>query len=272
MLVKRIAGAIAQKVVEFSARIPLGSHECVICGHAFARFLPYRGGTYGMPALMRALDIVGSDVDNFSCPWCHSHDRERHLFLFMRAAGLFSFISGKRVLHFAPEMHLSRIIAEASPDMLVRCDLHPWTPEIVKVDLLALPYVDDYFDLLIANHVLEHVIDDQRAVEEIVRVLKPGGYAILQTPYSSVLEKTWDDPGIRTDKARLEAFGQEDHVRLFGKDIFYRFAKNGLEPKVQLHEEMLADYCSHRFGLNKREPFFLFVKPPAGSDPVALVR
>ena len=55
---------------------------------------------------------------------------------------------------------------------------------MVKVDLLALPYADDYFDLLIANHVLEHVEDDRRAVAEIARVLKPGGYAILQTPYS----------------------------------------------------------------------------------------
>lgn len=263
---KRVAEAIVRKVVEFTARIPLNLHECVICGHTLARFLPYRDGGQGVPALMRALDVVGSDVDNFSCPWCHSHDRERHLFLFMQASGLFSFIKGKRVLHFAPEMHLSRFVEEAGAGVLIRCDLHPWTPDMVKVDLLALPYTDGYFDLLIANHVLEHVEDDRRAVAEIARVLKPGGYAILQTPYSDVLERTWEDPGIRSGQVRLEAFGQEDHVRLFGKDIFDRFAQQGLEPKVQLHEELLAGYCSQRFGLNEREPFFLFVKPPAASD------
>ena len=228
---------------------------------SIARFLPYRGGRQGLPALMRALDIVGSDVNRFSCPWCHSHDRERHLYLFMRAVGLFSFITGKRVLHFAPEMHLSRFVEEAGPDVLIRGDLRPWASDMVKVDLLALPYTDGYFDLLIANHVLEHVADDRCAVAEIYRVLKPGGYAILQTPYSNVLERTWEDAGIRSGEARLEAFGQEDHARLFGKDIFDRIAQQGLEPKVQSHGDLLAGYCPHRFGLNEREPFFLFVKP-----------
>jgi SAM-dependent methyltransferase len=207
---------------------------------------------------MRVLNVVGSDVENFSCPWCHSHDRERHLFLYLKASGLLSFIKGKRVLHFAPEMHLFPFIEEAEPDVLIGCDLHPWTPGMVKVDLMALPYTDGYFDLLIANHVLEHVEDDRLAVAEIARVLKPGGYAILQTPYSEVLERTWEDPGIRSGQARLEAFGQEDHVRLFGKDIFDRFAQRGLESEVQLHDELLSDYCPQVFGLNKREPFFLF--------------
>jgi len=216
-----------------------------------------------MSALMSALDVVGSDVDNFSCPWCQSHDRERHLFLFMQAAGIFSFISGRRVLHFAPETHLSRLIQKAKPETLVKCDLHPWAPDMVEMDLLALPYADDYFDLLIANHVLEHVEDDRRAVAEIARVLKPGGYAILQTPYSAVLERTWEDAGICSEESRLEAFGQEDHVRLFGKDIFDRIAQQGLVPKVQSHEELLAGYSPHRFGLNDREPFFLFAKPAA---------
>ena len=150
--------------------------------------------------------------------------------------------------------------------MLVRCDLYPWVPDMVKVDLLALPYAEDHFDLLIANHVLEHVEDDRRAVAEIARVLKPGGYAILQTPYSDVLERTWEDAGIRSGESRLEAFGQEDHVRLFGKDVFDRIAQQGLVAKVQSHKELLAGYSSYRFGLNEREPFFLFVKPIVLSD------
>lgn len=257
---KRVVGEIAKKMLEFGARIPFGLHQCVICGRSLGRFLPYRNGVQGLPALMRALDVVGSDVENFLCPWCHSHDRERHLFLFMRATGIFSFIEGKCVLHFAPETHLSRIVGEAGPAVLVKCDLHPWAPDMLKVDLLELPYADGYFDLLIANHVLEHVEDDRRAVAEIARVLKPGGYAILQTPYSNVLEQTWEDAGISSGQARLEAFGQEDHVRLFGKDIFKRIALQGFEPKVQSHDVLLADYSPHRFGLNNREPFFLFEK------------
>lgn len=268
----RFVRGILGTVIELGARIPLSSHQCVICGRTFARFLPYRGGRKQLPVLMRTLDVVGSDVDNFSCPWCYSHDRERHLFLFMQATDIFSFIAGKRVLHFAPELHLSGIIEAARPDVLVKCDLHPWMPDMVKVDLLEMPYMDSYFDLVIANHVLEHVNDDGRAVAEIVRVLKPGGYAILQTPYSNILEKTWDDPGIRSGQERLEAFGQEDHARLFGKDIFDRFAQYGLESRVLLHEDVLPSYSPQRFGLNEREPFFLFVKPPSGLGRMAILR
>ncbi len=263
MSVKRIASAILRKVVELIARMPFGNHRCVVCGHSLARFLPYRGGSRNVPALMQALEMVGSDVEHFSCPWCYSHDRERHLFLFMQAAGFFSFMSGKRVLHFAPERHLSRFIEGAKPSEHIKCDLHPWADDIVQADLMALPFPDSHFDLLIANHVLEHVDDDKRAVAEIVRVLRPDGFAILQTPFSNVLESTWEDEGIRSADARLQAFGQEDHVRLFGKDVFERIAREGLESRVQSHEELLGSCSSRRFGLNQREPFFLFVKPRA---------
>jgi SAM-dependent methyltransferase len=116
--------------------------------------------------------------------------------------------------------------------------------------------------------VLEHVNDDQLAIAEIARVLKLGGYAILQTPYSNILKSTWEDQGIHSAQARLQAFRQEDHVRLFGKDIFERFAKNGLESRVQSHEELLGSYCTHRLGLNPREPFFLFVKAAVISNSV----
>lgn len=261
MNLRRLLSGIWRRVLCFCARIPTGNHECVICKKSFLRFLPYRDGSQGVPTLMKVLEGVGSDVDNFSCPWCFSHDRERHLFLYMKEAGLFSFVKAKRVLHFAPEPHISRLVEETEPELLIKCDLYPWARDMVKVDLLSLPYSDGYFDLLIANHVLEHVEDDRRALSEIVRVLKPGGYAILQTPYSAALEHTWEDSGISSREARLEAYGQEDHVRLFGRDIFERFAHQGLESKVKLHEELLKNYSPRRFGLNSREPFFLFRKP-----------
>lgn len=261
---ERLATAIWRILVELSARVPLGYHKCVICGHRLARFLPYRGGARKIPDLMRALEIVGSNVDSFSCPWCRSHDRERHLYLFMKVAGLFSFITGKRVLHFAPERHLSKLIEESNPEEYIRCDLFPWADNILQADLLALPFPDSSFDLLIANHVLEHVEDDGRAMAEIVRILKPGGYAILQTPYSGILEKTWEDAGIQSGCVRLAAYGQEDHVRLFGKDIFNRIAQYGLESRVQSHEALLGNCCSERLGINSNEPFFLFFKPRDG--------
>lgn len=104
--------------------------------------------------MIRALDVIGSDVDNFQCPWCGSTDRERHLLMYMRAAGLFDALPGMAVLHFAPERHLSRLIVAAGPARYIKCDLFPGAPDIERVDMLAIPYPDKTFDLVIANHVL----------------------------------------------------------------------------------------------------------------------
>ena len=237
---------------------PPRSKECVLCGSRVAGFLPYRRGSASKPMFMRAMDVVGSDVDNFGCPRCSGHDRERHLLLYLRAAGLFDRITGGDVLHFAPERRLSEFIRAAAPARYIRCDLHPGADDVVRVDLLAVPYPDASFDIVIANHVLEHVADDRKALSEIRRVLKIGGHAILQTPYSSRLHHTWEDPGIDDDSARLQAHGQEDHVRLYGLDIFERIAACGLQSRVRQHDELLADVDARRLGVNPREPFMLF--------------
>jgi SAM-dependent methyltransferase len=105
------------------------------------------------------------------------------------------------------------------------------------------------------------VDDDLKALTEIYRVLKPGGHAILQTPYSAKLHHTWEDPGIDDDAARLQAYGQIDHVRLFGRDIFARFASTGLASCVRQHHELLPDVNAAVFGVNPREPLFLFRRP-----------
>lgn len=240
--------------------MPGGRRLCVSCGHHVWRFMPYRRGAR-RPSLMQALDTVGSDPDCFECPRCGAHDRERHLLMYMRAERLFEWIQGKRVLHFAPEKRLSRFIAAAGPASHVRADLFPNGSGVQRVDMLDMQFSDASFDCVIANHVLEHVDDDTRALAEIHRVLKPGGIAILQTPYSRKLHLTWSDRGIDTPQARLQAFGQEDHVRLFGRDIFERIAAAGFESCVRQHAALLAEVDPVISGINPAEPFFLFRKP-----------
>lgn len=234
---------------------------CCLCEKTLYRFLPYQSGRYKEPALIIALDVVGSDIRQFECPWCGAHDRERHLYLYMQSMSLFSGLSNKKIIHFAPEKRLSTRIAQCQPKEYVRCDLFPKSSDIIRVDMLNMQFEDETFDLLIANHVMEHVSDEFQATEEIFRVLKPGGYAILQTPYSSKLNETWCDKGIDEDEMRLQAYGQEDHVRLYGRDIFTRFSTSGLCPKVCAHNEILTDYKSIKYGVNEREPFFLFQRP-----------
>lgn len=241
--------------------LPGGRCYCVMCGHQVWRFMPYMRGSAGVPKLMYAVDMIGSDPDRFECPRCGAHDRERHMLMYLENTGMLAGMSGKSVLHFAPEKRLARRIRANSPARYVPCDLYPTTPEIERVDMLEMQFEDQSFDLVIANHVLEHVNDELKALSEIRRVLKPGGYAILQTPYSAKLHHTWEDPGIDDDAARLQAYGQIDHVRLFGRDIFARFASTGLASCVRQHHELLPDVNAAVFGVNPREPLFLFRRP-----------
>lgn len=240
--------------------LPGGKRRCVACGHQVWRFMPYRKGIRGIQRLERVLDVIGSDVENFACPRCRAHDRERHLLLYLHATHSLDSIKGKAVLHFAPERRLSAVIEAAQPSSYVKADLFPSSPDVMRVDMLAMPFDDQTFDFLIANHVLEHVTDDAKALSEIHRVLKIGGHAILQTPYSPRLKRTWQDEGIDTDDARLVAFGQEDHVRVYGRDIFGRFISAGFQSLVARHGELLPDIDAARMGVNAREPFFLFCR------------
>ena len=236
----------------------LSRKRCIACDRPIGRFLPYRAGARGLPKLLTTLECVGSDVDNFECPRCGAHDRERHLLMYFQAIGLLEAVPSLRILHFAPERRLAERLAAAAPAEYVKCDLHPAAADVRRVDMEAMPFPDATFDLVIANHVLEHVDDDLRAVREIRRVLRPGGRAILQTPYCAALHVTWCDAGIVGDAARLQAYGQEDHVRLFGRDIFERFASGGLRSCVRTHAELLADRDPAVHGVNGAEPFFLF--------------
>jgi SAM-dependent methyltransferase len=241
------------------ARLPLGARrECCLCGARVGRFLPYRGGWRDAPPLLRSFRVIGSDLDNYLCPVCGCHDRERHLLLYLRQTGLTERIRGSHLLHFAPEARLTSFIERARPARYVLADLFPSRPGVERIDLLSIPYPPASFDMVVANHVMEHVADDLRALSEVRRVLKVGGHAILQTPYSDLLTSTFSDPGVCSDEARLQIYGQEDHVRLYGRDIFTRFASVGFANKVVEHMQALPKVDPVRYGVNAKEPFFLF--------------
>jgi len=243
------------------AQFSFGSDRyCCICKNKVGRFLPYKGGWKNVSPFLRSLKLVGSDVDNFSCPICWSHDRERHQYLYLDKLGLINIFHQANVLHFAPETWISKIIANQLPRRYVKADLYPTASDIETIDMLAIQYPDATFDFVIANHVLEHVQDEQKALSELYRVLKPGGLAILQTPYCAKLHHTFCDAGIDDDESRLQAYGQEDHVRLYGADIFERFQSVGFVSRVQQHKDVLSDIDATLYGVNELEPLFLFEK------------
>jgi predicted SAM-dependent methyltransferase len=253
-LVRRVSGAVRR-------RLPgrRNAHACYICKRTFAEFQPFAGGTGMIPPLVREWKIVGSDVDNFWCPCCHSHDRERHLFMYFDRLSLWEEMRGA-VLHFAPEAHVEKAIVGLSPKQYVRGDSSPDRPDITRLDATEIPFPDETFDFIICNHVLEHIPDDRRAIAELHRVLKRGKHAVLQTPYSSVLAQSFEDANINTDEMRLAFYGQSDHVRVYGGDLFSKLEKAGFVLQRTKHADVLSDINSKYYGVNPREELLLVRK------------
>ena len=240
----------------------LGSAKsCYICKKNFRAFIPLFGGYASVPPFPRELDLIGSDVENFRCPYCRCNDRERHLFMFLDKLNLWIRMTGASIIHFAPEDNLAPRISSQNPALHVKADLLPFSADIQKIDITAIPYRNESFDLVVCNHVLEHVPDDRRALSEIFRILKPGGSAILQTPYSSLLSNSFADSSINTDALRLRFYGQQDHVRVYGRDLFTRIEESGFHLDVHPHAKSLSEFDPLRFGVNPREDLILAVKP-----------
>lgn len=240
------------------------SRQCRVCGKRFFRFSKYRGGWQSVSDYLKGVEWVGSDFDQFWCPFCRSHDRERHLLLYFDALGLWDSFRNAAVLHFAPEKHLMSRIERCGPAVYVKGDLFPSRDGVTKMDVTAIPHDADTFDWVICNHVLEHVPDDTAALRELCRILKPGGRAVLQTPFAKGLAATREgEPEIVTEQARREFYGQEDHVRLYGIDLFDRIRAAGLELSLLEHAASLPSIDAAEYGVNRNEPLFLCVKPQA---------
>ena len=233
--------------------------ECSICGSAVSRWSPHPQMAL-RSEFMKLLDPVGSDLSVYQCPHCSSTDRDRHLWHYMRAIGLLERLPSAQVLHIAPEPHLEALIQALRPPAYIRGDLHPRRADHLPLDVESLPFDDGSFDLIICNHVLEHVANPARALSEFHRCLVPGGLLIAQTPYAPVLLKTMElNRPVSPAFAKL-FFGQEDHVRLFGADIVDYFHEAGFEGQLLAHSMVLGDMDAMAFGCNAREPFFAFSK------------
>ncbi|HEX7085346.1 MAG TPA: class I SAM-dependent methyltransferase [Vicinamibacterales bacterium] len=181
---------------------------CPCCGHEASAFLPFG-------RIPRT---------NAQCPDCGALERHRLLaLLFDRRPSLLA--GARTVLHVAPERPLTRRLARPGA-VYVTCDL--MAPGVsVRLDLTRLPFADRTFDAVLCNHVLEHVPDDRRAMAELRRVLRPSGWAILQSPVDSRLERTLEDPTVTDPAERERLFGQKDHVRQYGRDYAARLQDAG---------------------------------------------
>jgi len=232
---------------------------CCLCRSSVAAWVPHPQIAMRSD-FMALMDVIGSDLSVYLCPSCQSNDRERHLWLYMHASGIASQIAGARVLHVAPEVSLEPLIRDLGPAEYLCGDLVPTRPGHSKLDVENLERPDASLDLIVRNHVLEHVDDPSRALREFYRCLAPGGLLIAQTPYSPRLLHGFEVHGsVSATFARL-FYGQEDHRRLFGADLFAMFASAGFLGRPLDHETVLPGVEPRQFGCNGREPFFVFYK------------
>ena len=149
------------------------------------------------------------------------------MYLYLRKKTRF-FEKKAKVLHVAPEYcFIDRF--EQLPNLdYITADIESPLAK-VKMDIENIPFPDHSFDVIFCNHVLEHVEHFDVATKELFRVLKPGGYAIMQSPQDMSLPHTISDPAITDPRERERLFKQSDHLRLFGKDYGQELAKAGFK-------------------------------------------
>ena len=241
-----------------SGAVPLPARSCVFCNNKVDAWLPFKDCS-ASDFLLR-IATIGSNVKRFWCPHCSSIDRERHLHLFLERLRIMEPIRGGSVLHMAPEPRLRQFIMNFDLATYVQGDLFPPHESIQRIDMQKIPFPDETFDMVICNHILEHVDDAVAAMREMHRVLKPGGRTICQTPFASRLTNTLEDPRLQSQADRLFFYGQEDHVRLFGSDIEQWFRTAGFVGRLVPHEEILPEVDPELAGINEKEPFFDFVR------------
>ena len=233
---RRLASAWLRDRHQFSApRLP---RSCPICGY-HGLFV-----SVGHPARWDA-----------RCPRCGSRERHRLVQLWV-AQSDGNRLDGKRILHFAPEKVVLRMMRGnalyETADLVQKGVTH-------KVDITRVPLDSDAYDVVMANHVLEHIPDDRAAMRELLRLLKPGGVALLTVPVNPARQETYENPAVTTPAERWAHFSAEDHVRIYGLDFADRLREAGFKVdtfRVSPEEEV-------RYGLLRTEWLYVGRKPDA---------
>jgi SAM-dependent methyltransferase len=218
--------------------------ECPVCGSRFRKFFPYGRN----PAR-----------DNALCLNCLALERHRLLWLYLKEkTGLFHM--PMKVLHIAPESCFIDRLSSFRNLEYITADLESPLAKI-RMDIHNIPFPDSHFDAVICNHVMEHVRDDFRAMREILRVLKPAGWAIIQSPImGGNLDVTFEDPAITDPAAREIAYGQSDHLRLYGRDYPDRLRRAGFKVLEDNFVKTLDPVSVERYALPAEEVIFFNTK------------
>ncbi len=217
--------------------------ECPVCSSRFRKFLPY-----------------GHNIirENVLCPKCLSLERHRLLWLFLKNKTNF-FTAKLKVLHVAPEQCFYSRFKKLENLDYITADMESPIAN-VRLDIQRMPFNDNVFDVVICNHVLEHVENDCKAMAEILRVMKKGGFAVMHVPMNLNMDNTYEDPSITSPKEREKHFRQKDHYRLYGRDFPERVKKAGFKITEVNYTDELSRQTTERFRLIKKELMYAYRK------------
>ncbi len=215
-----------------------------IDGKSFSKFLPYG---------------YENQRDNVLSPSTLSLERHRLLWLYLKNETNI-FTTKANVLHFAPEQAFYKRFRKLKNWQYTTTDLNSPLAD-VKADICNLPFEDDQYDIIFCNHVLEHIPDDTKAMQELLRVLKPGGMAILQIPQDLNRDTTFEDDSITDAKERAKIFGQYDHVRVYGIDYFEKLKSIGFKVEEVDYTNILSEKEVKKYCLAKGEILPVCYKP-----------
>ncbi|WP_396165420.1 class I SAM-dependent methyltransferase [Flavobacterium sp.] len=204
-----------------------------IDGNSFRMFLPYGYGT---------------QRNNVLSPSTLSLERHRLLWLYLQnETNFFTSTEKIKVLHFAPEQEFYKRFKKQTNLEYTTTDLLSPLAD-VKADICNLPFPDNAYDIILCNHVLEHIPDDTKAMQELYRVMKPGGMGIFQIPQDLKRAVTFSDDSITDQKERAKIFGQYDHVRVYGRDYFDKLRTIGFRVEEvdytsTISSDLVEKYC-----------------------------
>lgn len=209
-----------------------------IDGKSFRKFLPYG---------------YGIQRENALSPSTLSLERHRLMWLFLKdETDFFSSKQQLKVLHIAPEQCFLDIFRKQKNLDYLTSDLESPIAD-VKADICDLPFDNNSFDIVFCNHVLEHIPNDTKAMQELHRVMKPGGFGIFQIPQDLSRETTFEDNSITDAKERAKIFGQYDHVRVYGRDYFDKLRSIGFKVHEIDYTKKIAQEKLERYALMKGE-------------------
>jgi SAM-dependent methyltransferase len=224
--------------------LSLGRYTCIVCNHRIRDFEPLpkyyheKAAQFGYKPSFDDAETL--NYKQYFCPSCGVSDRDRLYALFISKYLSENNVAKMTMLEIAPSKALSKFIKKTGRINLRTADLYMQEVDD-KIDITNMQnYANSSFDSFICSHVLEHVADDRKALSELYRILKPGGWGILMVPIILGIDAIDEDPTLKDEGERWRRFGQNDHVR--------RYSKKGFLDRVEAAGFRVYQYGSEYFG------------------------